>query len=125
MENKKIMIVDDNKEFLDELGEVLSLSGYEIIPVFDSNKALETAIQVNPDLVVLDLMMPGKSGFVLADEITHTDSLLNVPIIAMSAYLQDQYCSVFNLCGIKRYLKKPFQPLNLISKIEEMLLETK
>jgi len=121
MTAKKVLIVDDNKEFLEELKEVLALSGYEMVAVHDSREAVALAIQAKPDVILLDLKMPGKSGFQIANEINRCFELQNVPIIAMSAFFRDEYRVLMNMCGIKKCLRKPFNPLEVISEIEEAL----
>lgn len=122
MENGKIMIVDDDKEFLGELGETLALSGYSTVMVSDPILALDTAVREKPDIVLLDLRMPGKNGFQLADELRHVPQLMQVPIIAMTGNFKDSYNPLIKMCDIKKCLKKPFNPLDIIAEIE-MLLE--
>jgi CheY-like chemotaxis protein len=121
MANSKVMLVDDDKEFLEELQELLVSSGYQMVAVNDPISALERVSQVKPDVIVLDLKMPNMSGFQLAQEIRHFCELNSVPIIAMSGYYKDEYNPLLNICGIKVCLKKPFNPLDVISAIEDVL----
>jgi DNA-binding response OmpR family regulator len=119
LDNAKIMIVDDNAEFLEELQEMLTQSGYttEIFP--DSTKAFAAAHTVKPDLILLDLKMSPKSGFQVADELRHSTEMKNVPIIAMTAFFTEkEHILMMKLCGIKAFILKPFKPVNLIAKIE-------
>lgn len=118
---KKVMIVDDNKEFLEELQETLALSGYEMVAVDDANRALEIARCERPDCIVLDLKMPGKSGFQLADELRHVSGFEVLPIIAMTGFFKDDYVPLMDVCGITKYLRKPFNPLDIITQIEAVL----
>jgi CheY-like chemotaxis protein len=121
MKIQKVMIVDDDKEFLEELGETLALSGYDMVAVGDPVSALEMASEARPQLILLDLKMPGMSGFQLADEIRRFSQFEHIPILAMSAYFKDEYASLMDACGIKKCLKKPFNPLDVISEIEKSL----
>ncbi|MFA5096650.1 MAG: response regulator [Candidatus Omnitrophota bacterium] len=123
MANKRVLIVDDNREFLEELRENLALSGYDLVAVHDPQEVLPAAVRSKPDVVLLDLKMPGKSGFQVADEMRRYFQLQNVPIIAMSAFFKDEYRLLMNMCGIKKCLKKPFNPLDVISEIESALSE--
>ncbi len=123
MINKKIMIVDDDKGFLEELRDLLELSGYELIAVNDALAALDVAKSINPSVVILDLKMPKKTGFEIAKELRDIADFANVPIIAMSAFYKDEYKPLLELYGIKRCLKKPFTPLDVIGEIECALLE--
>ena len=121
MANKKVMIVDDDTEFLEELNEMMSMGGYEMIPVNDSTTAVDIAAREKPDLIILDLKMPGKSGFQLAEEIRRFPELEKIPIIAMSAFFKDEYTLLLNIFGIKKCLKKPFNPLEVITAVEAAL----
>lgn len=123
MEYKKVMIVDDDKEFLDELNETLELSGYKMVAVNDPEKALEAVSSVKPDIILLDLKMPKINGFQLASEIKNSPQHSRIPIIAMSAYFRDDTKPLMNTCGIRTYLKKPFTPLDVIAEIEEALTQ--
>ena len=125
MANNRIMIVDDDKEFLDELGQLLEMSGYELIAVEDADLAVGVASKIRPAAILLDLKMPKKSGFQLADEIRHLSEFAETPIIAMSAFYKEDYQGLLDMCGIKRCLSKPFQPLDVIAEIEEALLKNK
>jgi len=121
--NKKIMVVDDDKEFLEELRETLTLSGYDLVVVNDATMVLGLVSSVKPDVILLDLKMPLKSGFQVADELRHFSEVSHIPIIAMSAFLKDDYAALLNICGIKRCIRKPFHPLDVITQIEEVLSE--
>lgn len=120
MAYKKVMIVDDDKEFLEELNEILELSGYETITASNTNNVLDIACTLKPDVILLDLKMQGKSGFQLAKEIEAIPDLSHVPIIAMSGYFKHDYNSLLNMCGIRSCLRKPFSPLDVIARIEEV-----
>lgn len=118
LEPTKILIVDDNFEFLEELQEMLTQGGYAVEINPDSTKALEAAQEMKPDLILLDLKMVPKSGFQLADEIRHSP-LKNVPIIAMTGFFtKKEHVLMMKLCGIRTFILKPFHPANIIAKIE-------
>jgi len=119
--NKKVMIIDDDREFLSELEEILGSSGYDITSVDNTELAVGMAVQKKPDIILMDLKMPGKSGFELADEMKRMSKLDNVPVIAMSAFFREDFNSLINLCGIKKCLKKPFPVSDAISAIELVL----
>jgi len=120
---KKIMVVDDDKEFLEELGEMLELSGYDLVAANDAGSAIEVAKEAKPVVILLDLKMPKKSGFQLASELKYFAELERIPIIAMSAFYKDDYKPLLNICGIRKCLTKPFRPLDVIAEIEEALAE--
>jgi len=112
------MIVDDDRIFLEELQEILNSNGYEAEVVSDPMKAVARAKECHPDLILLDLKMPGKSGFQLADELKHRSEVSSIPIIAISGFFTDtEHALLMNLCGIRQCIKKPFSPAEMISQI--------
>ncbi|MDD5729924.1 MAG: response regulator [Candidatus Omnitrophica bacterium] len=115
---RKIMIVDDDKEFLEELKESLQMNDYEVVAVDNPRLALEIAINTKPDLVLLDLKMPQESGFQVACEIMYYSGLKNTSIIAMTGHFQQRYESLRDGYGFKGFLKKPFDYFDLLCKIE-------
>ena len=121
MKNKKVMIIDDNKEFTDELKEALALSGYDVTAVNDTIDVSNIAIKVKPDVILLDLKMPKKSGIQLAYELRQIGILINVPIIAISAFYKEGIFSLMKVHGITTYLSKPVDLIHLISEIEKVL----
>ncbi|MBN1913200.1 MAG: response regulator [Candidatus Omnitrophica bacterium] len=123
MANIKVMVVDDDVEFLEELKEVLVLSGYDTVAIDDPVFALEYAPKIKPHVVLLDLKMPKMKGFRFADELRKSEGLKNTSIIAMAAYYKEVYFRFLNMLGIRRYLKKPFFPLDVIVQIEKALDE--
>ena len=121
MKKKKVMIIDDNKEFTDELKEALALSGYDVTAVNDTIDVSNIAIKVKPDVILLDLKMPNKSGIQLAYELRQIGILINVPIIAISAFYKEGVFSLMKVHGITTYLSKPVDLIHLINEIEKVL----
>jgi DNA-binding response OmpR family regulator len=123
---KRVMIIDDDKEFLDELQEILNLSGYDTEVFSDGETALKMVNEVKPDIILLDLKMSGKSGLQVADELSHLSETAHIPIVAVTAYYtQKEHTMLMNICGIKRRLIKPFNPLDVINTIEAVLKENR
>jgi DNA-binding response OmpR family regulator len=118
---KRIMIVDDDAVFLEEFQEVLSLNGYEVVITNEGSRALDIAKEINPDLIILDLNMPGKSGFTVADELRRISNCVNVPVIAMTGFYEDQYTLLMKMCGIKKCFRKPLDVFGVMSEIEKEL----
>ena len=120
-----LLLVDDDADFLEELGEVLSLSGYRTVAVCDPRQVLEVARREVPALILMDLKMPEKSGFELAYDLKREPELSGIPIIAMSGVFPAQVVSLRGLSGFRKCLPKPFNPLDAIWMIEKILVEGK
>jgi len=119
MTKPRIMIVDDNEELLEELENLLTLGGYDVVAISDGTKVFDVALKNKPDLILLDLKMSPKSGFQIADEVKNAVFLKDVPVVAMTGFFTEkQHHLMMKLCGIRTSILKPFRPLNLITKIE-------
>ena len=82
---KKVLVVDDDKNAVKFLSVVLSENGYEPIVAYDGREGLEKVEQNDIDLIVLDVMMPKKTGFVLFKELKRKDEYKDIPILMLSA----------------------------------------
>ena len=103
----------------------MDLSGYELVAINDSLKVLDMVKTVKPAVILMDLKMPKKNGFELADDLRRLPEFGSIPVIAMSAFYKDEYAALIKMCGIKRCLTKPFNPLDVIAEIENALEENK
>jgi CheY-like chemotaxis protein len=122
MDKKRILVVDDDKEFLEELREMLAVTGYEVTSVGDSIAAVKAARVVKPDVILLDLRMKAMSGFEVADRLKGFPETAVIPIIAMTGfYTLKEHAWLMNFCGIRRCIRKPFNPLDVIAEIENVL----
>lgn len=117
----RVMIIDDDKEFLEEIREVLILNDYEAITLDDPAFALEKVVASKPDLILMDMMMPNESGFQVAWKLGFFSALKRIPIIAISGYLNERQRALVRDYGIRDCVSKPFDPIELISKIEGAL----
>ncbi|MGA2091134.1 MAG: response regulator [Endomicrobiales bacterium] len=119
---KKIMIIDDDKELLDELAALLVSNGYEVTAISNGKAGLEMIPKVLPDLLLLDLKMDGMSGFRVADKINCSSDAKTIPIIAMSGhYSPEEYSLILKICGIKRCITKPFSPEMILNEVKNAL----
>jgi len=117
---KKVMVVDDDKEFLDEMVETLRLTGYDPIAASESINAAEEIIQANPDVILLDLKMDKKSGFKVANELMSRPETRDIPIIAITGvFTHHEHSLLLKMCNIKDRLIKPINPLDVIHLIEK------
>jgi len=122
MKNRKIAIIDKDIKSIGKLKEILSFCGYTPVPVIDSLLAVNTIIQSNLDLILMDLRIPRYRGFEITYTINRLCETKKVPIIAMSDVYKDEFRGLLDFRGIKRWIKKPFQPLNLIWEIENAIV---
>jgi DNA-binding response OmpR family regulator len=117
---KKVMIIDDDREFLEELNDILHLSGYDTYPTNDALQACVSASDYKPDIIIMDFRMPGKTGFDVARDLRAMPDFKATPIIGMTAFVGEDYEDRMRQCAISTYLRKPFNPLEIISVIEKV-----
>jgi DNA-binding response OmpR family regulator len=119
MKKTTILYVEDEIFLARIVAESLEERGFEVVMESDGAKALAKFTQTAPDVCVLDIMLPNKDGFAIADEIREKDA--NVPIIFLSA--KSQTADVVNgfKVGANDYIRKPFSVEELIVRIENVL----
>ncbi|MDP5276053.1 response regulator YycF [Chengkuizengella axinellae] len=114
----KILVVDDEQPIADILKFNLEKEGYQVICAFDGNAAVKMAYEENPDLVLLDLMLPGKDGMDVCREIRMK---LNTPIIMLTAK-DTELDKVLGLeLGADDYVTKPFSTRELLARVKAHL----
>jgi DNA-binding response OmpR family regulator len=119
MRKAKLVLIDDDVEFLSEVKEMMNSSGYEIVCMSDTEYGIDKLRAARPDVILLDIKMRIRSGLQIALEIKRDQMLRCIPIIAMSAvYIEND---VLGICGIKDRLMKPFFPTEVVSKVESIL----
>lgn len=117
---KKILIADDEPDILDILSFNLNAEGYEVITAANGDAAIEKAVKNNPDLIILDMMMPGKSGMDVCQILRAKPAFQNTLIIFLTA-INDENTEVKGLeSGADDYLTKPVKPKVLLSKIKSL-----
>ena len=119
MKKAKVLYVEDEIFLAKIVSETLQGRGYEVVLESDGGKALEQFSEIKPDVCLLDIMLPNKDGFSIADEIREKDA--QVPIIFLSAKSQtSDVVNGFKL-GANDYIRKPFSIEELIVRIENVL----
>jgi DNA-binding response OmpR family regulator len=116
------VLVCDNEEALRSLVRgALDLGDYEILEARDGDESVDLARSSDPDLIVLDMMMPGRSGLEVLAELRAEDRFVATPVIMLTARAQAEDRQAAIEAGVSRFLPKPFSPLELASVVEELL----
>ena len=118
MSKTRILIVDDEKHIAELISLYLMKEGYETREVYDGRKAMEEYYAFSPELILLDIMLPGIDGYQICSEIRKKS---NVPIIMLTAR-SDTFDKVLGLeMGADDYIVKPFDPKELIARVKAVL----
>ena len=117
---KKIMVVDDEPDILITVGQMLEISGYEVIKATDGKDCLNKLNQVIPDLVLLDIMMPETSGWDVAAKIKENPKWKHIPIVFLTAKGDTLSIGMGNMAS-EDYIVKPFDINDLKIRVEKVL----
>jgi two-component system OmpR family response regulator len=118
MQSKKILIVDDEKKIVDIVKAYLEKDGFQVLAAYEGISVFEILKNSNPDLIILDLMLPGMSGWDVCREIRKTSY---IPIIMLTAREEDADKIVGLEIGADDYVTKPFNPNELVSRVRAVL----
>ena len=119
--SKRILVVEDQDDNRRILRDLLTASGYELVEAVDGEQGLTAAEQERPDLILMDIQLPGIDGYEVTRRIKANEALRNIPIIAVTSYaLSGDDQKAFE-AGCDAYVTKPFSPRQLLAKIKEYL----
>ena len=121
----KILIVDDESDIISLLKLVLEAEGYQIVPALSGDEALSLAEIEIPDLVILDLMMPGKSGLETCRQLKNQARTKSTPVVVFSALGRDVDKKLTAEAGASAHLTKPFNNIGLLTEVRRCLNEAK
>lgn len=116
---KRILLVDDDPEIVESMRLTLEARGYEILVARDGNQGLVMAERENPDLLILDMMMPKRSGFLVLEKLLRSKPSL--PAIMITANEGSRHKAYAEMLGVKDYLRKPFPMDRLLESVERLL----
>jgi len=117
----KILIIDDESKLVELLQLRLEANGYEVISANNGEEGLEKAKTENPDLILLDVVMPKMSGYQVCKILKNDTQYNKIPIVLFSGKEQDEFEKIGKGMGADALTKNPFDPSVLLAKIEELL----
>ncbi|NLF13755.1 MAG: response regulator transcription factor, partial [Anaerolineaceae bacterium] len=118
---QRILVVDDDREIVRLVKAYLERSGYEVLVAYDGESALHMLRRERPDLMLLDLMLPGRDGLDVTRVVRSDGSLAALPIIVLTARVEDQDKIVGLELGADDYVTKPFNPGEVVARVRAVL----
>jgi DNA-binding response OmpR family regulator len=116
---KTILIVDDDKEIVHALQSVLESRGYRVVCAHDGAAGLTVAEKEHPDLVIVDMMMPKKSGFLVLEALKAKDAA-KPKVIMMTANEGGRHRAYAEMLGVDDYLRKPFAMDKFLESVQQL-----
>jgi DNA-binding response OmpR family regulator len=119
-EPQRILLVDDDAEIIEAMRYALEAKGYEILVARDGNQGLALAEREDPDLVILDMMMPKRSGFLVLEKLRRTRPV-PMRIIMITANEGSRHKAYAEMLGVDDYIRKPFPMDRLLTSVARLL----
>ena len=119
-DGKQILIVDDDAEIVDAIRYALQNKGYEVLVARDGNQGLAMAERDDPDLVILDMMMPKRSGFLVLEKLRRTRPV-PLRVIMITANEGSRHKAYAEMLGVDDYIRKPFAMDRLVDSVGRLL----
>lgn len=120
---KKLLIADDEDGIRSLVRMTLAVDSFEILEARDGDEALAVARRERPDLLFLDVMMPGTSGVDVCRTLKEDPATAGITIVMLTAKAQEQDREEGLAAGADDYFTKPFSPVSLLTKVEEVFAE--
>jgi two-component system chemotaxis response regulator CheY len=119
---KKILIIDDDTKLSTALGIRLRHAGYEVLAAADAPEGLRAALESRPDLIILDIWMPGGVGLLLAQRLKNL-GLAETPVILLTASTKEKVWHIAQEIEPAAFFEKPYQPQHLLTTINRLLVQ--
>ena len=122
----RILLIDDDLDFVEATKTVLESKPYEVIVAYDGDDGLRKAKEKNPDLIILDVIMPVKDGFATAAQLKKDPELSKIPVLVLTSFAERGGESTVAVSGgltleTEDYIDKPIRPDELLSRVEKYL----
>lgn len=117
----RVLVIEDNEQNLYLITYILEGAGYEVIPAMDGPTGVELAKSVGPDLILLDIQLPGMDGYAVAKELRSGAGLADIPIVAVTSHAMVGDRELAMAAGCTGYLEKPIDPETFLEDVEQHL----
>jgi two-component system cell cycle response regulator DivK len=118
---QRILVIEDTEDNRQIIRDLLTSAGYEMIEAVDGIEGVATAEREKPDLILMDIQLPGIDGYEATRRIRKLPELAKVPIIAVTSYALSGDEAKTRAAGCDGYVAKPFSPRQLLAKVREFL----
>jgi two-component system cell cycle response regulator DivK len=119
--NKRILVIEDQEDNRQIVRDLMAASGYELIEATTGEEGIEAAARETPDLILMDIQLPGIDGYEVTRRIKANPQLKTIPIIAVTSYALSGDDKKAFAAGCDGYVTKPYSPRLLLAKIREYL----
>jgi two-component system, cell cycle response regulator DivK len=121
----KILVIEDNEQNMYLVTFILEKHGYQVAQAFTGRDGIALACREKPDLILLDIQLPGMDGYEVARELRKSEALTNIPIIAVTSYAMPGDRERALAAGCTGYIEKPINPDTFMTQVEDYLSDTR
>ena len=118
---KKVFLIEDERNIIEAISFILSRDGWEVKTHSNGHDAVDAVRARQPDLVILDVMLPGKSGFDILQEIRDDAELGQTPVLMLTARGQEKDREMAERAGASRYMTKPFSNAEMLEAVRDLV----
>ena len=120
-EQVRILLVDDEPSIIKMVGKRLEVEGFEVLVAMDGQDGLKKAQTDNPELIILDVMLPKLNGYEVCTMLKQDARYQKIPVVLFTAKAQEKDEKLGMECGADAYVRKPFRAQELIEKIRSLI----
>jgi two-component system OmpR family response regulator len=117
---RHVVLVEDEPNIIEAIRFLLTREGWTVESHSDGSDAVEVIKAANPDLVILDLMLPGKSGMEIIKDLRDEESLRNLPVLMLTARGQARDRDMAEKAGVSRFMTKPFSNTEVLAAVRDL-----
>ena len=116
-----ILIAEDEKDIRELIVFSLDFAGFDVIAAVDGQEAVEKALEIKPDLIMMDVRMPRMTGYEACAKMKSMEETKNIPVVILSAKGQESEIQTGLAAGAYEYILKPFAPDELIQRVKDIV----
>lgn len=118
---KSVLLIEDEPNIIEAISFILSRDGWTVNTHSNGHDAVEVVHKALPDLIILDVMLPGKSGFDILRELRENQTSANVPVLMLTARGQSKDREMAERAGVSRFMTKPFSNADVLEAVRELV----
>lgn len=118
---KKVLLIEDEPNIIEAIGFILSRDGWDVKTHSNGHDAMQAVRARMPDLIILDVMLPGKSGYDILAEIRNDAELSEIPVLMLTARGQTKDREMAERAGVSHYMTKPFSNADVLAVVRSLV----
>lgn len=118
--NRKVLLIEDEPNIIEAIRFLLTRDGWQVETHSDGTDAVEVICAARPDLVILDVMLPGKSGMDILRDLREVDDLAGLPVLMLTARGQSRDRDMAEKAGVSRFMTKPFSNAEVVTAVRDL-----